>query len=44
MTAHLKKQTMGRQDEAQAADSYVQMDPQRDFGLLQKLCTTHLRK
>jgi hypothetical protein len=42
--SHLSKHTMGEQDEAQAAASYEQHDPLRDFALLQRLCTAHIRK
>lgn len=44
VATHLSKHTMGRQDQTQAVDSYAQHDPQRDFALLQRLCTAHLRK
>ena len=44
VASHRSKDTMGQQDEAQAAESYAQHDPHRDFALLQRLCTAHLRK
>ncbi len=42
--ARLVKHTMGERDKSASAESYEKLDPAQDFALLQRLCTSHLRK
>lgn len=35
---------MGAQEQQLIRDSYERLDPQRDYALLQRICTNHLRK